>query len=60
LARFVAIYKSLLILLRRLNGAHGEAGWHPFAAGCIGGYLVFSTDNPVNNQVGCMRGWPDF
>lgn len=25
--------------------------WHTLLAGGIGGYLVFSSDNPVNNQV---------
>jgi len=48
LARFVTIYKSILILLRRIQGTHK---WHSFLAGCVGGYLVFASETAVNNQI---------
>lgn len=50
LACFVSIYKSLLAMLCRMTGGK-ERPWHPLLAGGVGGYLVFSPDNPVNNQV---------
>lgn len=50
LARFVTIYKTILILLRRINFGK-EKGWHSLLAGAIGGYLIFSRDSPVNTQV---------
>lgn len=49
LGRFVAIYKAVLIALQRV--AREERPWHAFCAGSVGGYLIFSQDNPVNNQV---------
>lgn len=56
LARFVAVYKALLILLRRL--LRHEQEWHSFVAGCVGGYLIFSRDVPVNNQACCGPSLP--
>lgn len=50
LACFVTIYKSLLMVFRRTGGGR-DRPWHTLLAGGIGGYLVFSPDNPVNNQV---------
>jgi peroxisomal membrane protein 4 len=49
LAFFVTIYKSLLILLRKVQGR--EDHFHSFIAGLIGGYTIFGTDNAVNQQV---------
>ena len=49
LARFVAIYKAIMVLLRRTMG--GEKTWHALLSGGIGGYLIFSQDNNVNNQI---------
>ncbi|PJF18614.1 hypothetical protein PSACC_01576 [Paramicrosporidium saccamoebae] len=45
LARFVAIYKGVLVFLRR--ALRGESEWHSFLAGCIGGGLIFSADNSI-------------
>ncbi|KAI8915882.1 Tim17/Tim22/Tim23/Pmp24 family-domain-containing protein [Gorgonomyces haynaldii] len=49
LATFVPIYKALLLGLKKLKGK--EDNLDSFVAGVIGGYLVFGTDNPVNNQI---------
>lgn len=49
LAQFVAIYKTIMVLLRR--SMSGERTWHALFAGGIGGYLIFSQDNNVNNQI---------
>ena len=49
LAFFVTIYKSLLLLQRKVRGEERSAD--AFVAGLIGGYLIFGTDNAVNNQI---------
>lgn len=49
LAFFVTIYKSLLLLQKRIQG--GEKNAHSFIAGIIGGYAIFGTDNAVNQQI---------
>jgi peroxisomal membrane protein 4 len=50
LSQFVAIYKSLLLLQRKLNGGK-ERQQDPFFAGLLGGYLVFGERNAINEQV---------
>jgi hypothetical protein len=50
LAKFVAIYKSLLILQRKINGGKGRPH-DTFFAGLLGGYLVFGERNAINEQV---------
>ncbi len=50
LAKFVAIYKSLLLLQRKLNGGKGRPH-DSFFAGLLGGYLVFGERNAINEQV---------
>lgn len=50
LAKFVAIYKSLLLLQRKLNGEKGRPH-DSFFAGLLGGYLVFGERNAINEQV---------
>ena len=50
LAKFVAIYKTLLLVQRKLNG--GKARPHDtFFAGLLGGYFVFGERNAINEQV---------
>jgi len=50
LAKFVSIYKSLLLLQRKLNG--GKARPHDtFFAGLLGGYVVFGERNAINEQI---------
>ena len=49
LAFFVTIYKSLLLVQRKLRGE--EHSVDSFLAGLIGGYIIFGTDNAVNNQI---------
>ena len=49
LAFFVTIYKSLLLFQRKVRGKEHSAD--AFVAGLIGGYLIFGTDNAVNNQI---------
>ena len=50
LAKFVAIYKSLLLLQRKLNAGKGRPH-DSFFAGLLGGYLVFGERNAINEQV---------
>jgi len=50
LAKFVAIYKSLLLFQRKANG--GKPRRHDtFFAGLLGGYLVFGDRNAINEQI---------
>lgn len=53
LARFTAIYKFSRLFLRTL--CQHEQGWHSFAAGALGGYLIFSKEDSVNGQVQLVR-----
>jgi len=50
LAKFVAIYKSLLLLQRKLNGGKGRPH-DSFFAGLLGGYFVFGERNAINEQI---------
>lgn len=50
LAKFVTIYKSLLLLQRRANGGK-EKSADSFLAGLIGGYVVFGDRTAINEQV---------
>ncbi|KAI8899276.1 Tim17/Tim22/Tim23/Pmp24 family-domain-containing protein [Globomyces pollinis-pini] len=49
LAFFVTIYKSLLLIQKKIKGV--EHSFDSFIAGIIGGYFVFGTDNAVNQQI---------
>lgn len=50
LAKFVSLYKALVIVQRRMHG--GKPGnFDTFFAGLIGGYAVFGERTPVNEQV---------
>ena len=50
LAKFVTIYKALLLVQKRANGGK-EKGADSFLAGLIGGYLVFGDRTAVNEQI---------
>lgn len=51
LAKFVTIYKTVLLLQRK--GANGgkERSWDTFVAGLVGGWFVFGNRNAVNEQI---------
>ena len=49
LASFVFIYKTLMAILKQLEGK--KANIHPFLAAFIGGYFVFGVHDKINEQV---------
>jgi peroxisomal membrane protein 4 len=49
LAKFVAIYKTLLCVFRHLR--QRDSGINALLAGAIGGYMVFGEFNPINSQI---------
>jgi peroxisomal membrane protein 4 len=53
LAKFVTIYKTLLLVQRSLNGSNGgkPRSLDTFFAGLVGGWYVFGERTPVNEQV---------
>ncbi|KAH9964481.1 peroxisomal membrane protein 4 [Russula dissimulans] len=50
LAKFVAIYKSLLLFQRKANDSKPRRH-DTFFAGLLGGYLVFGDRNAINEQI---------
>ncbi|KAJ8084293.1 hypothetical protein PM082_003061 [Marasmius tenuissimus] len=50
LAKFVSIYKTLLLLQRKANGGK-ERSLDTFMAGLLGGYVVFGDRTAVNEQI---------
>ena len=54
LAKFVSLYKTLLLLQRKANGGK-ERSADTFIAGLIGGYVVFGDRTAVNEQVCSTR-----
>ena len=50
LMKYVALYKTLLLIQKKANGGK-ERNFDTFFAGLVGGYLVFGNRNPVNEQV---------
>lgn len=58
LAKFVSIYKTLLLLQKKINGGK-ERNIDTFVAGLIGGYLVFGERNAVNEQVDHIFQWTE-
>ncbi len=50
LASFVALYKSAILLQRKLNNGKSRK-LDTFVAGLIGGYVVFGDRNAINEQV---------
>lgn len=49
LAAFVALYKSLMLLMRHLSGGK-EHSYHSFVAGAVGGGTLFQKNSNVNQQ----------
>jgi hypothetical protein len=49
LAKFVSIYKTLLLLQKKTNGGKQRSA-DTFIAGLLGGYVVFGNRNAVNEQ----------
>ncbi|KAJ3868382.1 MAG: Tim17/Tim22/Tim23/Pmp24 family-domain-containing protein [Lentinula lateritia] len=50
LAKFVSLYKTLLLLQKKVNGGK-ERSADTFIAGLIGGFLVFGERTAVNEQI---------
>lgn len=50
LAKFVTIYKSLMLVQKKAN-SNKERSIDSFVAGLIGGYFVFGDRNAVNEQI---------
>jgi len=50
LAAFVSLYKSLMLLQRKMNGGK-ERKADTFIAGLIGGYVVFGDRTAINEQI---------
>jgi peroxisomal membrane protein 4 len=50
LASFVALYKSMMLIQRKLNNGKSRK-LDTFFSGLIGGYLVFGDRNAINEQV---------
>ena len=50
LMKYVALYKTLLLIQKKANGGK-ERGFDTFFAGLVGGYLVFGDRNAINEQV---------
>ncbi|KAI9205020.1 Tim17/Tim22/Tim23/Pmp24 family-domain-containing protein [Polychytrium aggregatum] len=50
LAFFVAIYKSLMLVLRKVRGGQ-EHHLDSFVAGLFGSMFIFGEDNPINQQI---------
>lgn len=50
LAKFVSLYKTILLLQRKVNGGK-ERGCDTFIAGLIGGYVTFGDRSAVNEQI---------
>lgn len=50
LAKFVSLYKTLLLLQKKVNGGK-ERSLDTFIAGMLGGYIVFGERNAINEQV---------
>lgn len=55
LAKFVTIYKTLLLVQKKMNKGK-ERSLDTFIAGLIGGYAVFGERNAVNEQVSFVAG----
>lgn len=50
LAKFVTLYKTILLLQKKFNGGK-ERSADTFVAGLLGGYAVFGDRNAVNEQI---------
>lgn len=50
LAKFVTLYKSFLLVQKKVNGGKARSA-DTFIAGLLGGYLVFGERTAINEQV---------
>ena len=50
LMKYVALYKTLLLVQKKVNGGK-ERSFDTFFAGLVGGYIVFGERSAVNEQV---------
>ncbi|EIM92783.1 peroxisomal membrane protein 4 [Stereum hirsutum FP-91666 SS1] len=50
LAKFVSLYKAVLLLQKKANGGK-ERKYDTFIAGLLGGYIVFGERNAINEQI---------
>ncbi|KAL5534586.1 hypothetical protein ACEPAG_1049 [Sanghuangporus baumii] len=50
LAKFILLYKIMMIAQRRLNGGKSRS-FDTFFAGVVGGYVVFGDRTPINEQI---------
>ncbi|KAH8100519.1 peroxisomal membrane protein 4 [Cristinia sonorae] len=50
LAKFVTLYKTLMLVQKKANGGK-ERSIDTFAAGLIGGYVVFGERSAINEQI---------
>lgn len=50
LMKYVALYKTLLLIQKKANGGK-ERRFDTFFAGLVGGYVVFGERNAINEQV---------
>ena len=50
LMKYVALYKTLLLIQKKANGGK-ERSFDTFFAGLVGGYVVFGDRNAINEQV---------
>nr|AOR51711.1 peroxisomal membrane protein 4 [Phaffia rhodozyma] len=50
LAKFVTIYKTLMLIQKKFNGGK-ERNLDTFLSGLMGGYVVFGERNAVNEQI---------
>ena len=48
--KYVALYKTLLLVQKKVNGGK-ERSFDTFFAGLVGGYVVFGERSAVNEQV---------
>jgi hypothetical protein len=55
--KYVALYKALMLVQKRLNGGKPR-NFDTFVAGLIGGYVVFGNRNAINEQVMPIRSIP--
>lgn len=51
LAKFVTIYKTMLLAQKQLGNGGKEKSLDTFIAGLVGGWIVFGQRNAVNEQV---------
>lgn len=59
LGSYVAIYKTILAILRDLSPSGKQSPNHSFIAGLIGGWYMFGERTPINEQVCMAQTYPD-